>query len=171
MILRPLAITDAERMLEWMHNDNVTEFFRFNGSEATIESVTEFIIASSNNKNTRHYAAADDNNRYMGTVSLKNIDLENKNAEYAISLHQDAIGKGYARFATDEILNIAFNELHLHRVYLNVLSKNIRAIKFYEKYGFKFEGEFKEHLLHKGKLENLKWYAISKDEWAKKSVI
>ena len=43
MILRPLATTDAERMLEWMHNDDVTEFFRFNGSEATIESVTEFI--------------------------------------------------------------------------------------------------------------------------------
>ena len=95
---------------------------------------------------------------------LENIDFENKNAEYAISLHMDAIGKGYAKFATNAILDIAFNKLKLNRVYLNVLSKNIRAIKFYEKYGFIFEGESKEHLFHKGNFESLRWYRILASE-------
>jgi len=165
MFLRPLHINDAPRMLEWMHNKNVTEYFRFDGSSATIDSVCEFITNASCDKTSRHYAVTNDDNSYMGTVSLKNIDCENKNAEYAISLHQDAIGRGYARFATDEIMKIAFNELQLQRVYLNVLSINVRAIKFYEKYGFVYEGEFRKHLMHKGKLENLKWYGFCKDDW------
>ena len=71
-----------------------------------------------------------------------------------------AIGKGIAKYATEEILNIAFNDLNLNKVYLNVLSSNIRAIKFYEKFGFSFEGEFKEHLRNKEKWESLKWFSI-----------
>ena len=164
MDIRELNLKDAERMLEWMHNPDVSEHFRFDASKMNFDTVTLFITESMNDDNNRHYAVTDDCDMYMGTVSLKNIDFENKNAEYAISLHMDALGKGYARFATNAILDIAFKELRLHRVYLNVLAKNIRAIKFYEKYGFVFEGEFKEHLLHRGKLENLRWYRILASE-------
>ena len=151
-------------MLEWMQHPDIADNFRFGSSKVDIRTTISFIEASLNNTSSQHYAVTDDKDQYMGTVSLKNIDFENKNAEYAISLHMDAIGKGYARFATDAILDVAFKELKLNRVYLNVLSKNIRAIKFYEKYGFIFEGEFKEHLFHKGKFENLRWYRILASE-------
>ena len=164
MNIRKLHEGDADRMLEWMHNQDIVKNFRFESSDMNEDTVKAFITTSLQNICNRHYAVTDDNDVYMGTVSLKNIDFENKNAEYAISLHMDALGKGYARFATNAILNIAFKELKLNRVYLNVLSKNIRAIKFYEKYGFIFEGEFKEHLFHKGKFENLRWYRILASE-------
>ena len=164
MNIRKLHEGDADRMLEWMHNQDIVKNFRFESSDMNKDTVKAFITASLKDVSNRHYAVTDNEDRYMGTVSLKNIDFENKNAEYAISLHMDALGKGYARFATTAILDIAFKELKLNRVYLNVLSKNIRAIKFYEKYGFILEGEFKEHLFHKGKLEDLKWYRILASE-------
>ncbi|MBE6506809.1 MAG: GNAT family N-acetyltransferase [Methanocorpusculum parvum] len=164
MKIRDLHKNDAERMLEWMQNPDIADNFRFEPSNIDISTTTSFIEASLNNTSSQHYAVTDDEDRYMGTVSLKNIDFENKNAEYAISLHMDAIGKGYAKFATNAILDIAFNKLKLNRVYLNVLSKNIRAIKFYEKYGFIFEGESKEHLFHKGNFESLRWYRILASE-------
>ena len=164
MRLRKLNIIDAARMLEWMHDSDVTQYFRFDGKASTLQTVEKFIQDSRSDKSNLHYAVTADNDQYMGTVSLKNIDLENRHAEYAISLHMDAIGKGYARLATDNILKIAFDELQLNKVYLNVLSINERAIRFYEKYGFVFEGEFKEHIMHKGKLENLRWYRILSSE-------
>lgn len=165
MKLRRLDLNDAPRMLEWMHDTDVTQYFRFDGKASTIQTVEKFIKESSLNQAAQHYAVTTDNDKYMGTVSLKNIDLENKHAEYAISLHMDAIGKGYARFATDNILKVAFNELHLNKVYLNVLSINVRANRFYEKYGFVFEGEFKEHMIHNGRFENLRWYRMLASEF------
>ena len=59
------------------------------------------------------------------------------------------------------LLDIAFNEMGLHKVYLNVLDNNFRAIKLYEKLGFKLEGEFKEHLYLREHFCGLKWYAIT----------
>ncbi len=87
----------------------------------------------------RHYAICDDEDAYQGTISLKDIDVENGTAEYAIVLRRQAQGKGYASFATREILRIAFEELGLHKVYLNVWKENAHAVGFYEHMGFRPE--------------------------------
>lgn len=60
----------------------------------------------------------------------------------------------------------AFFQYGLHRVYLNVLSNNIAAIKLYERCGFRFEGEFREHFVIEGTYVNLCWYGMIKDEFA-----
>jgi len=73
-------------------------------------------------------------------------------------------GKGYGTFATNEVLKFAFRKLNLNRVYLNVFSDNTNAIRLYEKYGFVFEGKFKQHLKVKGILKDLSWYAIVKKQ-------
>ena len=55
--------------------------------------------------------------------------------------------------------------MQLNRVYLNVLDENIRAIKFYEKLGFHYEGLFRQHLYIKDKVVSLRWYALLKREY------
>ena len=82
-----------------------------------------------------HLAVTDENDEYLGTISLKNIDYKSKNAEYAISMRQCTKGTGAAYKATKQILDYAFNTLDLEKVYLNVLKEN-RAIAFYKKVGF-----------------------------------
>lgn len=165
MEIRELVLEDTYRMLEWMKNKDITQYFRFDASNACVESVTSFIIEAKDSQTSCHRAVVDSQNRYMGTVSLKNIDFENNSAEYAISLHMDAQGKGYAKFATDNILAYAFDELKLNRIYLNVLSENKRAIRFYEKYGFIYEGESIDHIVINGKYHSLKWYRLLSREW------
>ena len=56
---------------------------------------------------------------------MKNIDLDNKKAEYAICVRKKAMGTGVAKEATLEILRIAFEEMGLNKVYLNVITENI----------------------------------------------
>jgi RimJ/RimL family protein N-acetyltransferase len=102
-----------------------------------------------------HLAIVDEKDYYLGTISLKEIDHAAKNAEYAISTRASAHGTGAALQATREILRIAFEELHLDRVYLNVLDENSRANRFYQKCGFRYEGQFRDHLLIRGELKNL----------------
>lgn len=160
MKLRMLQDKDADLMLEWMHDESVVRFFRFNSLSKTKEDVLEFIhYAQKPNEMEQHFAIVNDEDEYLGTISLKNIDLHNKNAEYAICVRKAAMGKNVAREGTNLILNYAFHDLQLEKVYLNVLTENVRAVKFYEKYGFQFEGEFKKHLMHQGTLKDIRYYA------------
>lgn len=162
MNLRYLQEKDAPLMMEWMKDPELACFFTFNIESVTEESILSFINKSKNDNKNKHYAITNEDDVYLGTISLKNISYKNSNAEYAITLRKSAIGKGIAEVATKRILDIAFNELNLNKVYLNVLSYNIRAIKFYEKFGFKYEGEFIEHVKIGDRYRNLKWYSIFK---------
>lgn len=164
MALRKLEPKDRYGMLEWMQDKDIMACFRMEKDTIDEEKVKNFIEDSFNEK-CRHYAIVDEHDEYLGTISLKNIDSANSNAEYAVVLRKQAIGGGVARTATNELLDIAFNELKLQKVYLNVLSNNKRAINFYRKINFKLEGEFKDHVYIGGKYVDLSWYAINKEDY------
>lgn len=161
--LRKLLKKDAEYMLEWMLDENLHEYFRFNSDNANKEKVIQFIEHSYSDTNI-HLAIVNDHDEYLGTVSLKNIDQLNKNAEFAISLREKAKGTGAARIATEQILDFAFHELLLNKVYLNVYSTNTRAIKFYEKMNFHREGTFVNHICVDEHMKTLEWFAIFKED-------
>ena len=71
-----------------------------------------------------------------------------------------AQGTGAAKKATEELLQYAFHELGLHKVYLSVLAENIRAQKFYEKCGFKREGLEVDAVKINGEYHDHIWYGI-----------
>ena len=160
MLLRKLAHKDAHGMLDWMKDESVNCFFRFDPDTISLESCEKYIASNQNDNGSYHFAIVDDDDNYLGTVSLKDISSVDKHAEYAIALRKCAQGIGAGKFATQEILRFAFNELHLERVFLNVLSDNIHAIEFYEKAVFTYEGEFVNHVNIKGVMKNLKWYGM-----------
>ena len=171
--LRELKIKDAPLMLEWMHDPVIQKSFKKDMLNTTLEQAEKFCETASipqkiSTGDSLHFAIVDDADEYLGTISLKDIDLENGNAEYAIITRTKAHGKGVAFKATGEILKKAFEEYGLHRVYLNVFADNIAAIKLYEKSGFVFEGEFRDHLIINGEYKNWKWYSVLASEFDKK---
>lgn len=166
--LRYLEDKDAAGMLEWMHAEETKKIFQKDMSSMTEDKVLSFIRAAGENtvdKGFMHYAVVNEADEYLGTISLKDIDNVNKCAEYAVSFRKCAQGTGAASYATSEILRFAFEELGLHRVYLNVLTTNLRANSFYKKMGFKFEGTSRDSLFLNGKYESLNWYAMIRSEF------
>ncbi len=162
--LRPLRSGDIPGMLEWMRDPEINRWFRFDADQMTEEKAEKF-IQESFTETDRHYAIADESDEYLGTISLEEIDRENGHALYAISLRSRAQGRGFALEATKELLRIAFEELGMERVYLNVISDNYRARRLYEKAGFRYEGCFRRHLRLRGEWHDWVWYSILKDEW------
>ena len=160
MKLRKLKHHDVFAMLSWMKDSDIACYYQFDAATMNDEKAIAFIQQAQSFGESRHYAIADEDDEYLGTISLKNIDLKNRNAEYAIGLCKDAIGTGVAAQATQAILQIAFEELGLHKVYLSVFSDNARAIRFYEKQGFIKEGCFTQHVWVRGKFRDWSWYAI-----------
>lgn len=169
MILRRLEMKDVDGMVEWMQDPEIAQYFLFDMNNASLEQqARKFILKAQEQfaeKCSMHYAIVDEADEYVGTISLKNIDWIAQNAEYAICLRHKAHGKGYGSAATSELLRIAFEELFLKRVYLNVLSHNQTAIRLYEKMGFTFEGEFRQHLFLRGQVCSLQWFAMLNEEY------
>lgn len=108
----------------------------------------------------------DPNENYLGTISLKNI-VEGFSAEYAISMHSCAQGTGVAGIGTRDLLRFAFEVLGLRRIYLNVRADNPRAIRFYEKMHFIYEGTARQALRTKDGYVDLIWFAILESDWKK----
>ncbi len=157
--LRRLEIKDAPLMLEWMHSEESKSIFQNDFYHITLKQAEEFINSSFNDKN-KHFAIVDDTDEYLGTISLKNIDLKNMNAEYAISIREKARGKNISKAATEMLIDYGFQELNLNRIYLCVLSTNKRAKRFYEKMNFQYEGTFKKHLKVSGEFVDLLWFGL-----------
>ena len=148
--LRNLRAKDCDGMLEWMHDPQINSLYTDKIRNATSADVFRFIEDSQilmKQGKTYHYAIVDKEDEYLGTISLKDI-VPVKGAEYAV--------------------RIAFEELKLHRVYLNVLADNENACRFYARKCFRYEGESRNCIQIKGEIRSLKWYAMLKEEYRKR---
>lgn len=160
MKLRKLQIKDAPLMLEWMHDQSVTEYMQTNFASKSLEDCEDFIKKAQNISENIHLAIVDDNDSYMGTVSLKNI--RDGYAEFAITIRKVAMGKGYSKFGMHEIIRVGFEVLNLQTIYWCVSLNNIRAIHFYDKNGYKRVDYTSRMVGHytKEQIDQYYWYAI-----------
>lgn len=69
-------------------------------------------------------------------------------------------GKGYTTSATKEAIQIAFKQLHLHRIEAGAMPKNVRSVRVLEKCGLVKEGLSKKNVLVNGKWEDHYLFAI-----------
>ncbi|MFD1425963.1 GNAT family N-acetyltransferase [Kroppenstedtia sanguinis] len=89
--------------------------------------------------------------RVVGDVELLEIDPVNRSAHIRIALRDEKkFGKGYGTEAMGLMLDHGFGNLNLHRIDLEVFDYNLRAIRTYEKLGFRREGVKKEALFNEG---------------------
>ena len=82
-----------------------------------------------------------ENDAHVGNISLQDINLIDRSAEYAIVLgEKDYWGKGVAKDASDLILRHGFMTLNLHRVYCGTSVENTGMQKLASYMGMKEEG-------------------------------
>jgi UDP-4-amino-4,6-dideoxy-N-acetyl-beta-L-altrosamine N-acetyltransferase len=104
--------------------------------------------------------------RPLGTVFIKNIDKKNQKGEFGIFIGEAwGRGKGYASLATALILDYAFKELKLNRVYLTVFCDNLPAIKAYERVGFVREGLLRQDYLRSDGFVDVVYMGITAELW------
>jgi RimJ/RimL family protein N-acetyltransferase len=103
---------------------------------------------------------------HIGNVGLHRIDWRSRSAVFGIAIGDKASwGKGYGTDATRTMLRFAFGELNLHRVELEVFDYNSRAIRAYEKAGFRREGTRRQAHYHDGQYHDAHWMAVLRDEF------
>lgn len=165
MRLRDLELKDAPFMLEWMQDESVVGKLRGDFKNKTLSDCEAFIKASERRDSDIHLAIANDEDEYMGTVSLKNLDRENKSAEFAIAVRKSAMGRGYSWIGMKEIIQLAFDKFGLENVYWCVSRKNERAVRFYDKHNFHEAVDISSSIYQRYEgINDLKWYSVLKGD-------
>jgi RimJ/RimL family protein N-acetyltransferase len=109
-------------------------------------------------------SAVDD--RPLGDISLEVADWNPREAFVGLGIGpRDFWGRGFGTEAMQLVLEYAFLEVNLQRVTLNVFEYNPRAIRSYEKAGFRHEGRMREALFREGKRWDLLYMGIRRSEW------
>ncbi len=111
-------------------------------------------------------AIRDASGQLIGTMYFKLASLEDKTAEIGWLLDPRAQGRGFAREAAALLLDLAFGELGLHRVYAELDPRNAASVALCERLGMRHEAHFREHMWFKGDWADTGIYAILEQEWA-----
>jgi len=103
---------------------------------------------------------------FVGNVGLFGIDWKNRFAEIGIHIGEKGYwSQGFGTKAMELILKHGFENLNLHRLWLQVFETNCRAIRVYEKAGFINEGKFREGQYLDGTYVDVMIMSVLKDEW------
>lgn len=158
---------DGEIMSRWTTND---EYLRLADDDPARPLSVEAVSSGDSNNNLfdsvgfRLRTLSDDT--LIGVVALFSIKWSNRTAVMAIVIGEtDYWGKGYGSDGLHLLLGYAFRELNLYRVGLTVMSYNARAIRLYEKAGFKLEGRIRGAILRDQQRFDMLQYGILADEW------
>lgn len=107
--------------------------------------------------------------KVIGNGGLSQIDYIVRKANlWMIIGEKDYWGKGLASEAVKLVLEYAFKEVNLHKIYAGIFEPNIASWKCAEKVGFKLEGRLKNVVYVNGKYHDARKYAIFKDDWMNK---
>ncbi len=164
------SATDSKAFSDWSRD---SEYTRLSDSSVAqmwdIKQVTDHIEKELEGESPMQYAfsirtLADD--RLVGEVDLSGINWASGESIVGIGIgDRNDWGKGYGTDAMRIVLRFAFTELNLHRVFLNTFEYNPRAIRSYEKCGFKHEGRMRGVLNREGRRWDLIYMGILKEEW------
>ncbi|ASN06484.1 GNAT family N-acetyltransferase [Virgibacillus necropolis] len=109
-----------------------------------------------------------ENNQPIGDIAMLDIDHQNQNSVVRISIFDKEFwGNGYGTEAMSLVVEFGFDSLNLHRVGLDVFAYNERAIKAYEKLGFKREGIVRDELFYDGEFHDSILMGVLKGEFVK----
>lgn len=138
ILLRLVTEADLNLTLRWRNQDHIRCWF----------FTSAIITPEQHHRWFEKYLERDDDfvfvieeratHRPIGQVALYHVDWDLKRAEFGrlIIGEPDAMGKGFAHLATELAIRIAFVDLNLDQLYLQVFAHNTRARAIYESTGF-----------------------------------
>ncbi len=165
--LRPIKITDAPIIQNWHNDPELRKVARAGERPTTIEYEKEDIKTSYNNKDEAYLMVVKKaNEKEIGFIRGNCLASSSGNVWLRMIIgDKKAWGKDYAVDALRCFLGWLFYELNIHRVTCETYATNRRAIRFFEKIGFKREGVIREAHYIDGKYHDIISFGLLKREF------
>jgi RimJ/RimL family protein N-acetyltransferase len=141
--LRPFVDTDARLLLDWISTEE--QMVLWSGTMFSWP-LTELRLAATAISPFRRSWIGEDHatGAAVGHITLS-VDERHRNGRISCVLIAPAArGGGHGAALVNAILDMAFDELRLHRVGLGVFTHNATALRLYERLGFVREGVIRD---------------------------
>lgn len=151
------SVEDADSRFTWL----------FDTVPATLEDMRPWLEKSAASQTTLFYAIIDKaTGKIAGRQALMRIDAENGSIEIGNIYWGPLISrKPAATEAQYLFMQYIFDELGYRRYEWKCNNDNLPSKRAAERFGFQFEGIFRQHLIVKGKNRDTAWYAMIDSEW------
>lgn len=171
IVLRKIRKKSANEIYECIDNSRETlrEWLPWVDETKSPKDTENFIRSIKKSRGALKYLVFEVryNEKIVGLLGLKDIDLFNNKAEIGYWLGNEAVGKGIMIQSCKAILKYAYKDLKLNKIWIRCAVKNTRSCNIPKQLGFTFEGiERHGERLH-GKYIDLKVYSLLKKEWKK----
>jgi RimJ/RimL family protein N-acetyltransferase len=155
------------QVVRWYRDPELARLTRYHVQPMTLEEIERFfvtrLLASDSIAFGIHERESD---RLIGLTTFSSLDPDNGSVLFHITIGEpDAWGHGFGTEVAELMLGHAFRRLGLHRVGLSVFAFNERAIRSYEKAGFRVEGRLREAIARDGRFWDEIQMGALRDEW------
>ena len=139
--LRPTRADDAPAALEMFADPEMAQWYS-GPTPRSLDRIRAWCLSSSDWSSGEHttWAIADHNDRFVGNLSLAQIDLEEGTAHIAYRVAPQVRGRGVATAAVRAASVWAFDALRLARIELVHAVDNPASCRVAEKAGYVVEG-------------------------------
>jgi RimJ/RimL family protein N-acetyltransferase len=165
--LRRHTPANLPTVLRWYADPEIARLTRYSTRPMPAEEVERFFQARLLSTESVAYGIhLRPSGRLVGLTTFSSLDPDNGSVLFHITIgERDAWGQGYGTEAAQLMLWLAFERIGLHRVGLTVFSFNERAIRSYEKAGFRVEGRAREAIARDDRYWDEVQMGILRDEW------
>ncbi len=154
-------------VVRWYRDPELARLTRYQTRPMPAEEVEQFFRSRLLAPEALAYAIHErPGDRLVGITTFSSLDPDNGSALFHITIgERDAWGRGLGTEATELMLTHAFERLGLHRVGLSVFAFNERAVRSYQKVGFRLEGRLREAIWRDGRYWDELQMGILAEEW------
>lgn len=141
--LSPIDPEDSEIFTRWLNDQEVTDNLTLASLSVSLKKEREILERLAAEHNYSIIDAATDS--IIGNCGFMDLDYLNRTAEIGIFIGEKSYwNKGYGSEAISLLIDYGFNKLDLHNIMLKVYAFNERAVRCYEKIGFRRIGRRRE---------------------------
>ena len=146
VFLKPLKESDIGHVMTWVNDPDVVKNFQHFGKKLTKKEELVFVkkLVKNERKTDFVFSIFGVDETYLGQCAINQISWENRLGRFSLIIKKEHWGKGYAQKVLPILLDYAFRELKLNKVWGMVYATNEKALHLYKKAGFKREGLLRE---------------------------
>ncbi|MDQ7094937.1 GNAT family protein [Desulfosporosinus sp. PR] len=144
--IRPIEEDDIDLLYQWTTDEEVNYWssgaWPLNSLQTKDQLAEKYLDSQ---PDSYRYAILNEKDSLIGTIGFKEINVPSRSATLFVVLGDKTCwNQGYGTDALITFARFLFTQWNFHRISLDTWDENLRAIRAYEKVGFKVEGRQRE---------------------------
>jgi [ribosomal protein S5]-alanine N-acetyltransferase len=168
LILRKITKEDVPSVFAYASNSLVSQYVMWNTHKSLADSAAfvTYVLNQYHNGQVAPWAIElKENGEMIGTVDFVWWKPNHRSAEFGYVLSPLYWKQGIMTEAVKALIDFGFTKMDLNRIQARCYVENVASERIMQKAGLQFEGIMRQAVIVKNVKQDLKIYAILKEDW------